>query len=223
MDALPDTKAAVVKRAIAWGDPAIAITDHGVAQSFPDAWRAGKGKLRSCWAWRPITSTTWTSACRPGQPDQDLDEEIVCFDMETTGLDKEIEVITEIGAVVLEHGESEGALPDLCRPRAPPGPGDHPTYRHHRRDAGGGPRSQEEAIRAFLDFVDGRPLAAHNAEFDIGFIRKGCQNYGIPFEPTYLDTLLLAQNLLPELGKYKLDIVRSASAPAGLQSPPGFG
>ena len=65
----------------------------------------------------------------------------------------------------------------------------------------------EDALHAFLAFAGGRPLAAHNAEFDISFIRAGCKKCGIPFEPTYLDSLIFAQNLLPELGKYKLDIV----------------
>ena len=55
--------------------------------------------------------------------------------------------------------------------------------------------------------MDGRPLAAHNAEFDIGFIRAGCRKVGLDFDPTYVDSLILAQNLLPELHKYKLDIV----------------
>ena len=58
-----------------------------------------------------------------------------------------------------------------------------------------------------MKFVDGRPLAAHNAEFDIGFIRAGCRKVGLDFQPTYVDSLILAQNLLPDLGKYKLDIV----------------
>ena len=57
-----------------------------------------------------------------------------------------------------------------------------------------------------MKFVDGRPLAAHNAEFDIGFIRAGCRKVGLDFQPTYVDSLILAQNLLPDLGKYKLDI-----------------
>ena len=65
----------------------------------------------------------------------------------------------------------------------------------------------EDALHAFLAFAGGRPLAAHNAEFDISFIRAGCKKCGIPFEPTYLDSLIFAQNLLPDLGKYKLDIV----------------
>ena len=72
-----------------------------------------------------------------------------------------------------------------------------------------------------MKFVDGRPLAAHNAEFDIGFIRAGCRKVGLDFQPTYVDSLILAQNLLPDLGKYKLDIVAEAPGPAGLQPPPG--
>ncbi len=70
-----------------------------------------------------------------------------------------------------------------------------------------GAPSQEEALRAFLDFVGDRPLAAHNADFDMGFISAGCRKYGIPFENPSIDSLILAQNLLPDLGKYKLDIV----------------
>ena len=65
----------------------------------------------------------------------------------------------------------------------------------------------KDALTAFLAFAGDAPLAAHNAEFDISFIRAGCRKCGIPFEPTYIDTLILAQNLLPGLGKYKLDIV----------------
>ena len=67
--------------------------------------------------------------------------------------------------------------------------------------------SQEEALRAFLAFAGDRPLAAHNADFDMGFIAAGCRKYGIPFHNPSIDSLILAQNLLPDLGKYKLDIV----------------
>ena len=68
----------------------------------------------------------------------------------------------------------------------------------------------KEALTSFLKFVDGRPLAAHNAEFDIGFIREGCRKVGLEFHPTYVDSLILAQNLMPQLGKYKLDLVADA-------------
>ena len=70
-----------------------------------------------------------------------------------------------------------------------------------------GAPSQEEALRAFLAFAGDRPLAAHNADFDMGFIAAGCRKYGIPFHNPSIDSLILAQNLLPDLGKYKLDIV----------------
>ena len=65
----------------------------------------------------------------------------------------------------------------------------------------------KEALEGFLRFVNGRPLSAHNAEFDIGFIREGCRQTGLAFDPTYVDSLILAQNLLPELSKFKLDVV----------------
>ena len=65
----------------------------------------------------------------------------------------------------------------------------------------------DEILPKFLEFVGGRPLCAHNADFDIGFVTAACERLNIPFQPTSLDTLILAQNLLPDLGKYKLNIV----------------
>ena len=206
MDALTDTKDAV-KRAIEWGHPAIAITDHGVAQSFPDAWNAAKGKIKVLLGTEAYYMNDVDERLTiRGPADQDLDEAIVCFDLETTGLDRKRDAITEIGAVVLEHGEVKERFQTFADPqrRLPPnivqltGITDEMLV---------GAPSQEEAIRAFLAFADGRPLAAHNAEFDIGFVREGCRRYGIDFAPTFVDTLPLAQNLLPDLGKYKLDIV----------------
>ena len=206
MDALTDTKDAV-KRAISWGHPAIAITDHGVAQSFPDAWSAAKGKIKALLGTEAyyINDVDEKLTVR-GDQDQDLDGPMVCFDLETTGLDKKTDVITEIGAVVLEKGEVKEKFQTFVDPQRPLAP-NIVQLTGITDDMLIGAPSQEEALRAFLDFVDGRPLAAHNAEFDIGFVREGCKRYDIPFTPTYLDTLPLAQNLLPELGKYKLDIV----------------
>ena len=73
-----------------------------------------------------------------------------------------------------------------------------------------GAPSIEEVLPKFLDFVGGRPLCAHNADFDIGFITAACERLELPFQPTYVDTLILAQNLMPDLGKYKLNIVADA-------------
>ena len=206
MDALTDTKDAV-KRAIQWGHPAVAITDHGVAQSFPDAWSAGKGKCKVLLGTEAyyINNVDERLTVR-GEQDQDLDEPIVCFDLETTGLSKETDVITEIGAVVLDHGEVKERFQTFVDPQRKLAPNIVQLTGITDEMLVGAP-SQAEAIQAFLDFTAGRPLAAHNAEFDIGFIRTGCQRYGIEFQPTFVDTLPLAQNLLPELSKYKLDVV----------------
>lgn len=117
MDALTDTKDAV-KRAIAWGHPAIAITDHGVAQSFPDAWSAGKDKLKVLLGTEAyyINDVDDRLTVR-GPQDQDLDGAIVCFDLETTGLSRTEDVITEIGAVVLEKGQVKGPFQTFVDPQ----------------------------------------------------------------------------------------------------------
>ena len=196
----------VVKRAEAWGHRAIAITDHGVAQSFPDAWHSAK-KIKPLYGVEAyFVNDVDDRVVVHGAVDQPFAEEIVCFDIETTGLDKKREVIIEIGAVVLKNGE----ITDTFNTFVSPGRLLDPTI---IRLTGitdemlvGAP-GQEEALRVFLEFAGDRPLAAHNAEFDMGFIANGCRKYGIPFHNASVDSLILAQNLLPELTKYKLDIV----------------
>ena len=206
MDALTDT-ASVIKQAIAWGHPAIAITDHGVAQSFPDAWHTAKGKIKILYGVEGyFINNLDDRVAVHGPADQDFDDEIVCFDIETTGLQVMREAITEIGAVVLKNGEITDRFQTFVNPGRRLTPeiiGLTGITDAMLKDA----PQPKEALEAFLQFVDGRPLAAHNAEFDIGFIREGCRKAGLEFSPTYVDSLILAQNLLPGLGKYKLDIV----------------
>ena len=196
----------VVKRAEAWGHRAIAITDHGVAQAFPDAWHSAK-KIKVLYGVEAYyINDVDDRVVVHGEKEQDFTSEIVCFDIETTGLDKRRDLITEIGAVVLRNGEVAEQFSTFANPGRPlsreivdlTGITDEML-----KDA----PSQEEALNAFLDFVGERPLAAHNAEFDMGFLAEGCSRMGRPFHNTSIDTLILAQNLLPELGKYKLDIV----------------
>ena len=141
-----------------------------------------------------------------GPQDCSLDGEFVCFDIETTGLKVDREAITEIGAVVLKNGEITERFQTFVNPNRRLTPeiiGLTGITDDMLKDA----PQLKEALAEFLKFVDGRPLAAHNAEFDIGFIRAGCAKVGLEFHPTYVDSLILAQNLLPDLGKYKLDIV----------------
>lgn len=206
MDALTDT-AAAVKRAIKWGMPAIAITDHGVAQSFPDAWHAGDGKIKLLYGCEGYFINNLDDRIAVhGSQDGDFSTEICCFDIETTGLKVASDAITEIGAVILKNGEITDTFQTFVDPERRLSP-EIIGLTGITDDMLRGAPKLSDALRAFLAFAGTRPLAAHNAEFDISFIRAGCRKCGIPFEPTYLDSLIFAQNLLPELGKYKLDIV----------------
>ncbi len=206
MDALTDT-AEAVKRAIAWGHPAIAITDHGVVQSFPDAMKAAGDKIKVLYGLEGYYyndvdgSLAVFGACAGG-----FDEEIVVFDIETTGLSPTRDGITEIGAVIMKNGE------EIARFQTFADPGMHiPTNITQLTgisdaDVKGAP-SQEEAVRAFLEFAGGRMLAAHNASFDIGFIYEACCRYHIDFEPRYIDTLAASRALLTSLKSHRLNIV----------------
>ncbi len=196
----------IVKRAESWGHRAVAITDHGVAQAFPDAWHSAKNIKVLYGVEAYYINDVDDRVVVHGDKEQDFTGEVVCFDIETTGLDNRRDMITEIGAVVLRNGE----LAEQFSTFADPG---RPLSREIVELTGitdemlcGAP-SQAEAINAFLDFVGDRPLAAHNAEFDMGFIAAGCRRMGRPFSNTSIDTLILSQNLLPQLSKHKLNIV----------------
>ena len=209
MDALTDTTS-VIKQAMSWGHPAIAITDHGVVQAFPDAWHVvqkAKGKIKVLYGVEGYYINNLDDRIAVhGSADQPFSDEIVCFDIETTGLQVTREAITEIGAVILKDGQITDRFQTFVDPNRRLTPeiiGLTGITDAMLADA----PSLKEALTAFLDFVGDRPLAAHNAEFDIGFIRAGCKKVGLPFDPTYVDSLILAQNLLPELNKFKLDIV----------------
>ena len=206
MDALTDT-GSVVKLAAKWGMPAIAITDHGVAQSFPDAWHAGEGKIKILYGCEGyFVNNIDDRIAIHGHQDIGFSDEIVCFDIETTGLKVTQEAITEIGAVRLRNGEIVETFQTFVDPERRLTP-EIIGLTGITDDMLRGAPKLKDALMAFLAFAGGAPLAAHNAEFDISFIRAGCRKCSIPFEPTYIDTLILAQNLLPGLGKYKLDIV----------------
>ena len=196
----------VVKRAESWGHPAIAITDHGVAQAFPEAWHSAK-KIKLLYGVEAYYINDMDDRVAVhGDTGASFSDEIVCFDLETTGLSAKWDAIIEIGAVVLKNGE----VTDTFETFVSPGRELSPQITQLTGITGDmleGAPSQEEALRSFLAFAGDRPLAAHNADFDMGFVTAGCQRYDIPFPNASLDSLILAQNLLPDLGKYKLDIV----------------
>ncbi len=211
MDALCDTKT-VVKRAIEWGHPAIAITDHGVVQSFPDAYNAsGRGeKIKVLYGVEAYyINDVDEQAAVHGPGDMPLDGDFVAFDLETTGLDARTESIIEIGAVRIRGGE----VVDKFACFAQPG---HPLSAKTVSLTGitdemlKNAPSPEKAVDAFLDWAGDLPLCAHNAAFDTGFIREYCGRSGRRFDPLYFDTLILAQYLCPKLPNHKLDTVANA-------------
>ncbi|MDE6934022.1 MAG: PolC-type DNA polymerase III, partial [Oscillospiraceae bacterium] len=196
----------IVKRAEAWGHPAIAITDHGVVQGFPDAWHSAKDiKLLYGMEGYFINNLDDRIPVH-GTQEAAFSDEYVAFDIETTGLRVKHEAITEIGAVVIRDGEITDRFQTFVDPERHLTPEIIALTGITEQMLQGAPK-EDQALRDFLDFAGNRPLVAHNAEFDIGFIRAGCRRAGLEFDPTYVDTLILAQNLLPELSKFKLDIV----------------
>ena len=217
MDALTDT-ASAVKRAASWGHRAIAITDHGGAQSFPDAMKAAsKAKvagtdqnikiLYGCEGY--YVNDVDDRIAVHGDGDFSFDEEYVAFDLETTGLSSLHDTIIEIGAAIMKGNEVLSTFQTFVDPHRPLQPKIVDLTGINDQMLAGQP-DISEAIPKFLEYVGSRPLCAHNADFDIGFVTAACEKLGLPFHPTYVDTLILAQNLMPELGKYKLNIVADA-------------
>ncbi|MBQ7566510.1 MAG: PolC-type DNA polymerase III, partial [Oscillospiraceae bacterium] len=205
MDALTDTKS-VVKQAAKWGHPAIAITDHGVAQSFPDAMHAAEGAIVAGTD-QPIKILYGCEAYYyDDSKDVPLDSEIVAFDLETTGLSPDKETIIEIGAAIFKNGKVLAEYSQLIDPQRPLDP-KIVELTGIRDDMLRGKPTIDQVLPEFLAFCGDRPLAAHNASFDVGFLKAECDRLGIRCEPVFLDSLDLAKMLLPHLHQYKLNIV----------------
>ena len=201
----------LVDKAMADGQPGIAVTDHGVAQAFPEFWHAGaKCGIKVIYGVEGyyINDVDDLLAVH-GESDLPLDTDFVGFDIETTGLDSHIHRITEIGAVRVENGVVTKSFQTFVDPGMPIPPEIVQLTGITDRDVYGAP-GEAEAVRAFLDFVGDFPLVAHNAAFDIGFITAAAKRSGLAFDPVYIDTLPIAQALLKQLKKFKLDIISNA-------------
>ncbi len=205
MDALTDP-AGAVRRAASWGMPAIAITDHGVAQAFPAASKAAKGIKVIYGMEGYFVNDVDEGAAVRGAGNWPLDGAFVAFDIETTGLSDETDRITEIGAVVFRDGIESERFQTFVDPGVTIPPEIQKLTGITDADVAGAP-SEAEAVTAFLDFAGELPLCAHNADFDVGFITAAAERMGRSFEPLYMDTLGISQALLPDLKKYKLDLV----------------
>ncbi len=207
LDALTDP-AAIVKRAAYWGMPAIAVTDHGVLQAFPDMWKAGKKhgvKIIYGLEAYYVNDMDGNSAVM-GKSKLPLDTEFVAFDIETTGLNAQQDRMTEIGAVIFSGSEIKETFNTFVDPQMHIPANITELTGIKDSDVQGAPL-EKEAMEMFMDFVGDRPIIAHNAHFDVGFMTAASLRQGLKFSPVFLDTLALSQALLPELKKFKLDIV----------------
>ena len=220
MDALTNTDAAI-KQAAAWGHKAIAITDHGCVQSFTDALHTVEGKkppkvagtdetikiLYGCEGY--FVNDVDDRIVVHGSRDMRFDDEFVAFDLETTGLSSKNDTIIEIGAVRMRGSQELERFQTFVDPGRPldkkitelTGITDDMLRGAPKLDA---------VLPEFLKFVGERVLVAHNADFDTGFIRQACNQLGYEYTFTSADTLILSQNLMPQLGKFKLNIVADA-------------
>uniref|UniRef100_UPI00271469DE PolC-type DNA polymerase III n=1 Tax=Anaerotignum sp. TaxID=2039241 RepID=UPI00271469DE len=196
-----------IKRAIDWGHKAIAITDHGVVQAFPDAMNAaGKADLKVIYGVEAyLVDDLGNVVTMP--KGQKLDDVFVVFDIETTGLSKETEMITEIGAVKVQNGKIIDRFSTFVNPGK--SISEEITKLTGITDEMVSTASKiQEVLPTFLEFANDAVLVAHNAGFDMGFIRMAAERYcNLEVENTVLDTLELARILLPQLSRHKLNII----------------
>ncbi|WP_352417849.1 PolC-type DNA polymerase III [Proteiniborus sp.] len=196
----------IAKRASEWGHKALAITDHGVVQGYPEGMEAAKkygikvlygleGYLVN--DIKPIVNNNKS---------QSIDTEYVVFDIETTGFSSKNDKITEIGAVKIINGQIVDRFSQLI----------NPNVRIPERiveltgitdELVADKPSIEEALPNFIKFIGTSVLVAHNASFDTGFIRENCHRIGLELSNSTLDTLQLSRELLPNLKSHKLNIL----------------
>ena len=195
----------LVKRAKQFGHSAIAITDHGVVQAFPEAFHEKDENIKIIYGTEGYLVNDCDNVIYKGDS-HPLTGETVIFDIETTGLSPQSEEITEIGAVKIKNGE----VIDTFSTFADPGKSIPPyivELTGITDEMVKGAPKPEEAVAAFMDFCGSLPLIAHNAEFDTGFIREVLRRSGKNTSLQYLDTLALCRVLVPEKKSHKLDVM----------------
>ena len=209
MDGVSDVKD-IIKRAKAWGHKAIAITDHGNVQAFPEANHAisPDDEFKIIYGVEAYLVDDVKSFVEH-ENGQSLKDAFVVFDLETTGFNPNVNKIIEIGAVKVENGNITGHFSEFVNPKIPiPYEIENLTGINDSMviDA----KTIEEILPKFMEFCQDAVMVAHNAEFDMGFIKHNLMRLGIEREFTVVDTVSLARTLLPELNRFKLDTVAKA-------------
>lgn len=209
MDGVTDVKD-IVKCAMKWGHRAIAITDHGNVQSFPDANHAAEGNedFKVIYGVEAYLVDDLKGIVTDSSG-QSLDADYVVFDLETTGFSAQSDRIIEIGAVKVCGGAIVERFSTFVNPQVPiPFRIEQLTTINDAMvvDA----PTIEEILPEFLQFCEGCIMVAHNADFDMSFIKENCKRLNIAYKPTFVDTVALARVLLPNLNRFKLDTVAHA-------------
>ena len=212
MDGVSEVKD-IVKRAHDWGHPAIAITDHGVTQAFPDANHYIEtldkdDPFKVIYGVEGYVVDDMTDiAVNAGN--QTLDDIYIVFDIETTGFSSIRDRIIEIGAVKVVNGKIVDRFSTFVNPQRPI-PFEITNLTSITDEMVMESPAIDVILPKFLEFVGDGVLVAHNAGFDVGFIEQNCRNLGLNDHFVYADTVALARVLLPTLSKYKLNVVAKA-------------
>ena len=209
MDGVSDVKD-IIKRAKAWGHKAIAITDHGAVQAFTDAYHSvsPEDDFKVIYGVEAYLVDDLKEIVTNSK-NQSLDDSYVVFDLETTGFSPNTCKIIEIGAVKVENGTITERFSEFVNPQVPI-PFKIEELTGIRDDMVMGAETIEEILPRFMEFCEGCVMIAHNAEFDMSFIRKNCMDLDIPCNHTVGDTVAMARILLPALHRFKLDTVAKA-------------
>ena len=195
----------LIALAAKWGHSAIALTDHGNAQAFPEAFGAAKrNKIKFIPGMEGYLCDLIPIVQNP--TNRSLDDEIVVFDFETTGLSPALDLIIEIGAVKLKEGQVIEEFSMLCDPGRPLSPR-IVEITGITDDMLVGQESPDVGVKKLLEFIGDSPVCAHNAAFDMGMLKAACEKLGIEYTPTVLDTLLFSRRLFPSQRSHRLAAV----------------
>ncbi|AZT90807.1 PolC-type DNA polymerase III [Caldicellulosiruptor changbaiensis] len=197
----------LIKTAAKWGHRAIAITDHGVVQAFPEAQEVSKSEgVKVIYGMECYLIDDGVPVVYNPKENQSLDTTFVVVDIETTGFDNQKDRIIEIGAVKIENGEIVDRFSTFVDPEGKIPIRISELTGIYQNMVDSAPKLSD-AILEFEKFCSGAILVAHNAQFDIGFLKRSYQECGLIFDYTYIDTLELSRRVLTDLSSHKLNKV----------------